>query len=235
MIIMKGSGGMSFSGQVGMSEIHSSSMEGIRFLWDHLLAGCVGVGLFVFFMMVSVLSGKNISLYSWAANKIEFLWTLVPAIILFCLAVPSLHFLYVSNQMGGTMLDVKIIGNQWYWGFEVLDHEYDSFMVRDEDLKLGDRRLLQVDKPLVVPFKTPIRFLVTGGDVIHSWYMPSLGSKIDGIPGRANAHYVEIDEPGVYHGGCAELCGVYHSHMPAVMEAVSGKDFSKWLKGGVSS
>nr|QDP14173.1 cytochrome c oxidase subunit II [Anadara antiquata] len=218
-----------FSGQLGLSEMYSSSMEGIRFLWDHLLAGCVGVGLFVFLMLMSVLSSKNISLYLWKANKIEFLWTVVPAVILFCLAIPSLYLLYVSNQMEGTLLDVKIIGHQWYWSFEVLDRMYDSFMIYDEDLMLGERRLLEVDKPLIVPYKVPLRCIVTGGDVIHSWYIPSLGSKMDGVPGRANAFYVEVDEPGIYHGGCAELCGVFHSHMPSVLEAVSGKDFSKWV------
>nr|UVJ66747.1 cytochrome c oxidase subunit II [Anadara cornea] len=215
---------MGFSGQIGMSEYFSQSMEGIRFLWDHVLAGCVGVGLFVFFMLMSVLMGKNISLYLWSANKIEFWWTLVPAFILFILAVPSLHFLYLNNQMGGMMLDVKIIGHQWYWAFEVLGYEYESFMILDKDLEFGDRRLMEVDNPLVVPFNTPLRFLVTGADVIHSWFVPSLGIKVDGIPGRSNASFLEVSGPGTFYGGCAEMCGVHHSHMPGVTEVVHPVD-----------
>nr|UVJ66735.1 cytochrome c oxidase subunit II [Anadara broughtonii] len=215
---------MGFSGQIGMSESFSNSMDGIRFLWDHVLAGCVGVGLFVFFMLASVLMSKNINLYLWSANKIEFWWTLVPAFILFFLAIPSLHFLYLNNQMGGVMLDVKVIGHQWYWAFEVLGYEYDSFMIMDSDLEFGERRLMEVDNPLVIPFKTPLRFLVTGADVIHSWFIPSLGLKVDGVPGRSNASFLEVNGPGTFYGGCAEMCGVHHSHMPGVTEVVHPMD-----------
>lgn len=101
-------------------------------------------------------------------------------------------------------------------------------MTGTPDLVRGDLRLLEVDNRIVLPVETHIRLMVTRADVIHSWAVPSLGVKIDAIPGRLNQVGLYVQRPGVYRGMCSELCGVNHAYMPIVIEAVSVEDFVRW-------
>lgn len=134
-------------------------------------------------------------------------------------------------------LTIKAIGRQWYWSYEYSDYvnenaegvTFDSYMVPTTDLEPGQLRLLEVDNRVVVPVDTHIRVIITGGDVIHSWAVPSLGIKMDAIPGRLNQTSMLIQREGVYYGQCSELCGVWHGFMPVVVEAVSLEKYLLWL------
>jgi heme/copper-type cytochrome/quinol oxidase subunit 2 len=135
------------------------------------------------------------------------------------------------------MLTLKAIGHQWFWSYEYSDYTllnlssdtsfiYDSYMILEEDLNIGEFRLLEVDHRVVLPTHTHIRVLVTSTDVLHSWAIPSLGLKIDACPGRLNQISTFINRPGVYYGQCSEICGINHGFMPIVLEAVNFKDYA---------
>jgi len=162
---------------------------------------------------------------------LEIIWTIIPAVILLIIAIPSIMFLFkflepsAFEQLGG--LTVKITGHQWYWSYEYVvpgqtesgvntfvNKEFDSYMIPEEMLQPGDLRLLEVDNSLHLPVGIPIRLLITSVDVIHSWAIPSLGVKVDAIPGRLNEVYVLIFREGEFYGQCSELCGVNHGFMP---------------------
>jgi len=162
---------------------------------------------------------------------LEIIWTIIPAVILLIIAIPSIIFLFkflepsAFDQLGG--LTVKITGHQWYWSYEYVvpgqteegvstfvNKEFDSYMIPEEMLQPGDLRLLEVDNSLHLPVGIPIRLLITSADVIHSWAVPSLGVKVDAIPGRLNEVYLLIFREGEFYGQCSELCGVNHGFMP---------------------
>jgi cytochrome c oxidase subunit 2 len=130
-----------------------------------------------------------------------------------------------------------VTGHQWYWQYDYPDHggmTFDSYMIEEKDLKPGQKRLLDVDNPLVLPVGTKIKFILTSADVIHSWAMPSLAIKTDTIPGRLNETWTRIEKEGLYYGQCSEICGVGHAFMPIVIKAVSPEAFDLWIqeKGG---
>jgi cytochrome c oxidase subunit II len=183
-------------------------------------------------------------------ETLEFWWTVIPSVIIFFVALPALILIYaIETPLAAPVLTVKAIGHQWYWSYEytnVLDKEvfehfshssvcFDSYMVAESDLQLGQRRLLQVDKPAVLPIETQIRVIVTAADVLHSWAVPSLGVKMDAIPGRLNQFYLYIPLQGVYYGQCSELCGANHGFMPIVLYAVKPEVYVEWyLQNAVS-
>jgi len=130
-------------------------------------------------------------------------------------------------------LTIKVAGHQWYWSYEYSDFvkedgdaiEFDSYMVPESDLELGQFRLLDVDNRVVLPTGTHVRLIVTGTDVIHNFAVPSLGVKIDAVPGRLNQTSVIIRRVGTYYGQCSEICGTYHGFMPSVVEGVESEQF----------
>jgi len=107
---------------------------------------------------------------------------------------------------------------------------YDSVMIGEEDLKEGTHRLLEVNNRLLIPVGVPIRFLITSTDVLHSWSLPSLGLKVDAVPGRLNQFVIEVKRPGIFYGQCSELCGPMHGFMPIIVQAVSFEQYKEWLK-----
>ena len=163
---------------------------------------------------------------------VEFIWTIFPAIILIIIGKISLIILYSSEELVEPSLTIKIIGNQWYWSYEYNDNckliQYDSYLIEEDELKEGELRLLEVDNRLVIPCKTYIRLLITSRDVIHSFGIPSLGIKLDAIPGRLNQVLIYVLKEGIYFGQCSELCGTRHGYMPIVLDAKSFKDFTSW-------
>lgn len=163
---------------------------------------------------------------------LEIVWTAIPAIILIMIGIPSLKLLYFMDKAADAELTVKIVGHQWYWSYEYPDHNiaFDSVMIDTKDLKAGQKRLLEVDRRVLVPIDTPVRLLLTSDDVIHSWAVPALGVKKDTVPGRLNETWFKITKRGVYHGQCSEICGVNHGFMPIVVEAVSKEEFLQWLE-----
>ncbi len=179
--------------------------------------------------------------------KVEMVWTIVPFFILVGMAIPSTATLLRMDDFTESDLTVKITGYQWKWHYEYMDKGVSFFSVlttpRDEigrpmfsstGFKAGDAKnvnyLLQVDKPLVLPVDKKVRFLVTANDVLHAWWVPQIGIKKDGIPGYINQMWARIEQPGIYRGQCAELCGRDHGFMPIVVNAVSEQDFNDWLE-----
>jgi len=178
-------------------------------------------------------------------TKVEFIWTVVPVIILIAMAVPAARTLVEIEDTTRTELTIKVTGFQWGWQYDYLDDgvAYYSRLDRKSDaareLLSGidpntvEHYLLNVDHPLVVPVGTKVRLLVTAADVIHSWWVPEFGVKKDAIPGFVNEAWfrVDTDKPGLYRGQCAELCGRDHAFMPIVVDVRSKADFATWLKG----
>jgi cytochrome c oxidase subunit 2 len=177
-------------------------------------------------------------------TKVEIVWTAVPVIILIAMAVPAARTLVEIEDTTKTELTIKVTGFQWGWNYEYLDKGVTFFSRLDRksdaarelgsgiDPNTVDHYLLNVDNPLVVPVGTKVRLLVTGADVIHSWWVPAFGVKKDGIPGFVNEAWfnIDADKAGLYRGQCAELCGRDHGFMPIVVDARSKEDFAAWLK-----
>nr|QWS71920.1 cytochrome c oxidase subunit 2 [Cerithidea tonkiniana] len=223
---------MSFWGQLGFQDAASPLMEELIFFHDHAMMVLVMiislVGYAAFSLMVNKLTCRSLV----EGQEIETIWTIIPAIILVFLALPSLRLLYLLDEVGDCSLTIKSVGHQWYWSYEYsdfLDIEFDSYMVPTDELGDGDFRLLEVDHRVVLPTETDIRVLVTSADVIHSWTVPSLGVKADAIPGRLNQLSFFVKHPGVFYGQCSEICGANHSFMPIVVEAIPLKNFMNWV------
>jgi len=169
---------------------------------------------------------------------IECVWTIVPAVILIQIAMPSLLLLYMLDESVDASLTIKALGHQWYWRYEYTDFwrtgsasavEFDSYMVPERDIENHMFRLLDVDNRAVVPFNTHIRVLISSADVLHAWTVPSLGVKADAVPGRLNQVKFIAQRPGVYFGQCSEICGANHRFIPIVIEAVNTNDFLNWV------
>ena len=167
---------------------------------------------------------------------VEVVWTVVPVLILVAIAIPSLKLVYFEDHTLTPDMTVKVTGHQWYWEYTYPDAKglhYDSYMVHDEDLspeqKQNHLRHLAVDNQLVLPAGKDIRILTTSGDVIHSFFIPSLGVQRYAIPGRTIETWVNVDKPGDYYGECNQICGTNHSVMPISIHALSLDDFKTWL------
>lgn len=167
--------------------------------------------------------------------KVEFIWTVIPIIILVIIAVPSLraHYQYTDSEadINNADMTLKVKGNQWYWTYEYPEHGivFDSYMKKEEDLLPGEPRLLAVDNPIVVPVNTSVRVQTTSADVIHAFAVPAFGVKQDTVPGRLNETWFKATKEGIYYGQCSELCGKYHGFMPIEIHVVSKKLYKKWL------
>nr|QHF17965.1 cytochrome c oxidase subunit 2 [Littoraria sinensis] len=223
---------MSLWGQWGFQDAASPLMEELIFFHDHAMMILVMIISLVGYAALSLMLNKYTCRSLVEGQEIETIWTIIPAIILIFLALPSLRLLYLLDEVGDCSLTVKSIGHQWYWSYEYSDFlniEFDSYMVPTNELESGDFRLLEVDHRVVLPTQTDIRVLVTSADVIHSWTVPSLGIKADAVPGRLNQLSFYIKYPGVFYGQCSEICGANHSFMPIVVEAVPLKNFMEWV------
>jgi cytochrome c oxidase subunit II len=211
---------------------------------------CVGIGIVVFGAMIWSLifyrksRGAVADVTLVHNTKIEFLWTIMPVFILIAMAVPAARTLVEIEDTTRTELTIKVTGFQWGWQYDYLDNgvSYYSHLDRKSnaarellsgiDPNTVEHYLLNVDQPFVVPVDTKVRLLVTGADVIHSWWVPEFGVKKDAIPGFVNEAWfrVDRDKPGLYRGQCAELCGRDHGFMPIVVDARPKAEFEAWLK-----
>jgi cytochrome c oxidase subunit 2 len=163
---------------------------------------------------------------------IEMLWTVVPVLILVIIAIPSFKLMYYMDRVPDPEMTIKVTGHQWYWSYEYPDQgglTFDSNVIPDAELKSGQKRLLDVDNPLVVPADTIIRVQITGTDVIHSWFVPSFGVQEYAIIGRLNESWMKIEHEGIYYGQCNQICGVNHAFMPIKVQALSKDAFQHWL------
>jgi len=172
---------------------------------------------------------------------LEIVWTIIPCIILILIVIPSFALLYSMDEVIDPVITLKVIGHQWYWSYEYTDtnaqnvfegygeKEFDSYMVDTDELELGDHRLLEVDNQIILPIETHIRVIVTADDVLHCWAVPSLGIKIDAVPGRLSQVFLFIQREGVFYGQCSELCGINHGFMPIAIKAVTLDTFINWM------
>ena len=189
--------------------------------------------LFLLFYVSFRFSAKRNPIPSTRTHNtvVEVLWTAIPIVILVVLAIPSFKLLYQQEKSENYDMTVKVIGHQWYWEYEYPDHGdfyFESYMIQDEDLKEGDLRLLTVDNPLVIPANKNVQILITAGDVLHRWAVPSMGLKTDAVPGRLNETWVNVKEPGIYRGQCSEICGSGHGFMPVVVKVLPEREFMAW-------
>lgn len=189
--------------------------------------------MFISYILISIIINNFTNIKLYEGQLIELIWTIIPALILIFIALPSLRALYLLDEVKTPAITIKTIGHQWYWSYEYSDFpqvEFDSYIIPSQDINEIDLRLLEVDNRTVVPFNTQIRLLVSAADVIHSWTIPSLGIKVDAIPGRLNQLRIYCLRPGLLYGQCSEICGANHRFIPIVLEAVSPKDFISWIK-----
>nr|YP_009368312.1 cytochrome c oxidase subunit 2 [Lepilemur microdon]ADP68456.1 cytochrome c oxidase subunit 2 [Lepilemur microdon] len=218
--------------QLGFQDATSPIMEELLYFHDHTLMIVFLISSLVLYIISLMLSTKLTHTSTVDAQEVETVWTILPAVILILIALPSLRILYMMDEITTPSLTVKTMGHQWYWSYEYTDYEnlcFDSYMVPPLDLKPGDLRLLEVDNRVTLPTEMSIRMLVSSEDVLHSWTVPSLGVKTDAIPGRLNQVTLMTSRPGIYYGQCSEICGANHSFMPIVLELIPLKHFEQWL------
>nr|QJF72888.1 cytochrome c oxidase subunit 2 [Nephus voeltzkowi]QJF72901.1 cytochrome c oxidase subunit 2 [Nephus voeltzkowi]QJF72914.1 cytochrome c oxidase subunit 2 [Nephus voeltzkowi]QJF72927.1 cytochrome c oxidase subunit 2 [Nephus voeltzkowi] len=208
-------------------------MEQLSFFHDHALLILSLITCLVGYLMMSLMLNKFNYRYLLEGQLIELIWTILPALTLIFIALPSLKLIYMIEEIRNPLMTLKTIGHQWYWTYEYSDFkniEFDSYMIPVNDMKSFNFRLLEVDNHTIIPYNTPIRLLSTSSDVIHSWTIPSSGVKMDASPGRLNQMMLNFNRTGIFFGQCSEICGSNHSFMPIMIESISHKNFITWLK-----
>nr|AML26016.1 cytochrome c oxidase subunit II [Staphylinidae sp. BMNH 1274241] len=210
----------------------SPLMEQLLFFHDHTLMILLMITILVSYIMSSLFWNKFNYRYLLEGQMIELIWTMLPAMTLIFIAMPSLRLLYMLDEINNPLITIKTIGHQWYWSYEYSDFkniEFDSYMIPTIEMNNFNFRLLDVDNRISIPFNSQIRMLVTAADVLHSWTIPSISVKIDATPGRLNQINFYINRTGIFFGQCSEICGANHSFMPIVLESISPKFFIKWI------
>ncbi|GGG31341.1 cytochrome c oxidase subunit 2 [Caldovatus sediminis] len=166
-------------------------------------------------------------------TMLEIAWTVIPVLILIVIAIPSFRLIYYQDRARDADLTINVQGRQWYWHYRYPDHgdlAFDSRPIPDDEIRPGQLRALSVDEPLVVPVGKNVRVLTTGQDVIHSFFVPSLGVQKYTIPGRTLETWFRADRPGVYYGQCNQICGTNHWFMPIEVRAVPEPEFQAWVE-----
>nr|AAM73755.1 cytochrome oxidase subunit II [Saimiri boliviensis] len=217
--------------QLGLQNATSPIMEELIAFHDHALMIIFLISSLVLYIMSLMLTTKLTHTSTMNAQEIEMIWTILPAIILIMIALPSLRILYMTDEFIMAYLTLKAIGHQWYWSYEYSDYEgliFGSYIMPTYFLEPGEFRLLEVDNRTTLPMEADIRMLVSSHDVLHSWAVPSLGVKTDAIPGRLNQITLASMRPGLFYGQCSEICGSNHSFMPIVLEFIYFQDFEVW-------
>lgn len=232
---------------IGFQDPATPLMEGIIALHSDVWAIMLFVAVFVLYILCSILLkfDKNTVQKPFKVHHnsmLEIVWTTLPALLLCVIAIPSFTLLYSLDEIVDPTVTVKCIGKQWYWTYEYSDYAvdadsskagggiiFDSYLLQDDDLEEGQLRLLEVDNRLVLPVNSHIRLLTSSADVIHSFAVPSLGVKLDAIPGRLNQTSLLIKRSGCFYGQCSELCGASHALMPICVESVSAEEYINWI------
>ncbi len=202
---------------------------------------CVVIAVVVFGIMFYSMIVHRKSKGAKPANfhenvKVEIAWTVVPFLILIGMAVPAANTLIDMEDASKPDLTVLVTGSQWKWHYKYMDNDVEYFSVlatQQEQIRnkfeKGENYLLEVDRPLVIPTGQKVRFLITSDDVIHSWWVPDFAVKKDANPGFINEAWTRVNEPGVYRGQCAELCGKDHGFMPVVVIAKEPAEYEAWI------
>lgn len=242
-----------YPGQIGFQDPATPIAEGIIDIHHHVFFFLVIVFITVSWALYRIVynfwyeinfeeKGRDLKIFLLSHTRvthhtlIEIIWTIIPSIILYLIAVPSFLLLYSMDEIIDPSITLKAIGHQWYWSYEYSDYKvnfetlaFDSYMLPEEELELGQLRLLEVDNPIVLPINTHIRLIVTAADVLHCWAVPSLGVKVDAVPGRLNQASIYLKRLGTFHGQCSEICGVNHGFMPIVVKSVKLDNYISWI------
>lgn len=225
--------------QYGFQDAFSPIIEEFHYFHDFTNSILLFILVFVGVIIVSILFNTIVNKNLLEGQIIECIWTLVPAVILIEIAIPSLGLLYLLDDSPEANLTIKALGHQWYWEYEYSDHwsclgtrllKFDSYIIPEQELESGIYRQLEVDNRLVLPCKIPVRVLVSRSDVLHSWTVPALGVKADAIPGRLNQVNFYRSIVGILYGQCSEICGAQHSRIPIVVEIIPAKLFARWYE-----
>ena len=228
-------------GQIGFQEaVTPIAHEGHFFHNDVLLPIIIVISLFVAGLLAYVMFAFNekanpVPSRTTHNTILEIGWTILPVLLLFIIAIPSMKLLTNELVIPKSDMTLKVTGKQWFWSYEYPKDQdggfaYDSYIVKDEDLKPGMIRQLSVDNEAVVPVNKTIHLLVTGADVIHGFVVPSFLVRIDAVPGRMNESWFKAEKEGIYYGQCSKLCGKDHAFMPIAFRVVSDKDYQAWLQ-----
>nr|AUJ21355.1 cytochrome c oxidase subunit II [Tetragnatha sp. Rapa Nui] len=202
----------------------SPVMEQMIFFHDHSMLVMVMILVLVGYGLMSSYWNKSYNLKMMEGQELESVWTVLPGVFLILIALPSIRLLYLMEEYDYPELTIKVLGHQWYWSYEYSDigfSSFDSYMIKGE----GMFRLLNVDNCLMIPLESDIRMIVSSMDVIHSWTIPSLGVKVDAIPGRLNQLSYMFNRVGMFVGQCSEICGANHSFMPIMISVLPRLDF----------
>lgn len=220
----------------------SPQMEAIIELHNYVMYYLILILLAVMWILVTIvfkfINNKFSNTYLVHGTTIELIWTTTPAYILILIAFPSFRLLYITDDVTDPEMSLKVEAHQWYWSYEYGDFlsseddfiAYDSYMVSESELEKGRLRMLEVDNRIILPEFTHARFNISSTDVIHSLASPSLGLKCDAYPYKSNQVSVYSNREGTYYGQCSEICGIWHSSMPIVIESVSLEKFLVFLK-----
>lgn len=228
--------------QCGFQDPASDIIGGIVEFHDYVIRNIAVVVFIVTSAYICLFKAKRTFRYFVENQHLETLWTILPAVILVSLAIPSLRLLYLQDETWKPEFTLKVEAHQWYWEYEIpnllksvdypipITSTYSLPISSDQTPKIGVTHLLEVTNRAILPTNSVIQILVSSADVLHSFTVPSLGIKVDAVPGRRNAWSVNIKRPGIYTGQCSEICGVNHAFMPIVIEAVPYKTLLSWLK-----
>lgn len=212
-------------------------MEELIFLHDFINIILVFIIRFVGFIIVRIILNSYINKNLLESQIVECVWTVIPAVILVQIAIPSLLLLYILDESIDSSLTLKVMGHQWYWRYEYSDFwsipgspqiEFDAYIIPENELSERIFRLLDVDNRTVIPFNVHIRILISSADVLHAWSVPSLGVKADAVPGRLNQVKFISQRPGLFFGQCSEICGANHRFIPISIEVVTPSIFLNW-------
>nr|YP_009630615.1 cytochrome c oxidase subunit II [Rhopalopsole bulbifera]QBR55135.1 cytochrome c oxidase subunit II [Rhopalopsole bulbifera] len=217
---------------LSLQDSASPLMEQLTFFHDHAMLILIMITTLVSYLLSTLFFNLNINRFLLEGQTIEIIWTILPAITLVFIALPSLRLLYLLDEISSPAITLKTVGHQWYWSYEYSDFlqvEFDSYMTPYNELSETGFRLLDVDNRAVLPMNTQVRMLVTAADVLHSWAVPALGVKVDATPGRLNQTSFLMTRPGLFFGQCSEICGANHSFMPIVIESVPTNVFINWV------
>nr|YP_010744964.1 cytochrome c oxidase subunit II [Trioza frangulae]WET58364.1 cytochrome c oxidase subunit 2 [Trioza frangulae] len=214
--------------KISLYDNASPIMEQLILFHDYSMLIIITILSTVSFLMIKMVKNNFFSNSILENQMIELVWTLIPTVILSFIALPSLHLLYLMDELYNPLLTIKILGHQWYWSYEYNDFnsiEFDSYMLPSSTF-----RLLEVDNSTPIPLNCQIRLITSSHDVLHSWTIPAMGLKMDATPGRLNQMSLFCNRTGSFFGQCSEICGANHSFMPIMVDIIPIKYFISWIK-----
>jgi cytochrome c oxidase subunit 2 len=223
--------------QFGMVDGATPVRDAIEHFHNELVVIITLITLFVVFLLAYVMVKFNAKRHPVPSTTthntvLEVAWTVLPVVVLFAIWLPSIRLLYYEDRTHHADFTLKVTGHQWYWSYEYPDQgdfSYDSNILSEaDDAKAGKPRLLGVDNPVVVPVGATVRVLITGTDVIHSWYLPAAGVQEYAVVGHVNESWFQFEHTGTFYGQCNQICGINHPFMPIEVDVVSQDDFTKW-------